>query len=126
MIAFFTMFGWVGVAAYKGGLNEWLVVLAALGGGMVMVLIMAFLFRNVSKLKYSGTMDITNAMNQVGEAYLFIPAKRGGVGKVHVKVQGTLRELQALTDDAADIPTGKIIKVAGIINNNILLVTAIS
>ncbi len=126
MIAFFTMFGWVGVAAYKGGLNEWLVVLAALGGGIVMVLIMALLFRNVSKLKYSGTMDIANAMNQVGEAYLFIPAKRGGMGKVHVKVQGTLRELQALTDDPTDIPTGKIIKVAGIINNNILLVTAIS
>ncbi len=126
MIAFFTMFGWVGVAAYKGGLNEWLVVLAALGGGIVMVLIMALLFRNVSKLKYSGTMDIANAMNQVGEAYLFIPAKRGGMGKVHVKVQGTLRELQALTDDPTDIPTGTIIKVAGIINNNILLVTAIS
>jgi hypothetical protein len=126
MVAFFTMFGWVGVAAYKGGLNEVLVVVAALGGGVVMVLIMALLFRNVSKLKYSGTMQINNAMNQVGETYLFIPAKRGGMGKVHVKVQGTLRELQALTDDVADIPTGKIIKVTGILNNNILLVTAIS
>jgi hypothetical protein len=126
MVAFFTMFGWVGVASLKGGLSEVWVIVAALAGGLVMVLIMAVLFKNVSKLKYSGTMDITNAMNQVGEAYLFIPAKRGGMGKVHVKVQGTLRELQALTDDAADIPTGKIIKVAGIINNNILLVTAIS
>ena len=71
-------------------------------------------------------MEIKNAMDQVGETYLYIPAKRGGMGKVHVKVQGTLRELQALTDDVADIPTGKVIKVTGVLNNNILLVTAIS
>ena len=126
LVAFFTMFGWVGVAAYSGGLNQVWVVVAALGGGIAMVLIMAFLFRNVSKLKHSGTMEIKNAMDQVGETYLYIPAKRGGMGKVHVKVQGALRELQALTDDSTDIPTGKIIKVTGILNNNILLVTAIS
>lgn len=124
MVAFFTMFGWVGVAAYKGGASEWLTIVAALIGGVIMVGIMALLFRNVSRLKHSGTMDITNAMEQVGETYLFIPAKRGGIGKVHVKVQGSLRELQALTDDALDIPTGKIIKVTGILNNKILLVTA--
>ena len=126
LVAFFTMFGWVGVAAYNGGLNQVLVIVAALVGGVAMVLIMAFLFRNVSKLKHSGTMEIGNAMDQVGQTYLFIPAKRGGMGKVHVKVQGSLRELQALTDDVADIPTGKIIRVTGILNNNILLVTAIS
>ncbi|HEX6179648.1 MAG TPA: hypothetical protein VFZ47_00305 [Chitinophagaceae bacterium] len=126
MVAFFTMFGWVGVAAYKGGMSEWITIIVALVGGLLMVAIMAVLFRNVSRLKHSGTMEIKNAMDQVGETYLFIPAKRGGIGKVHVKVQGTLRELQALTDDATDIPTGKIIKVTGILNNSILLVTAIS
>lgn len=125
MVAFFTMFGWVGVAAYKGGANEWLTIIAALVGGLAMVGIMALLFKNVAKLKHSGTMQISNAMDQVGETYLFIPAKRGGIGKVHVKVQGALQELQALTDDAHDIPTGKLIKVTGILNNKILLVTAI-
>ena len=125
MVAFFTMFGWVGVAAYKGGASQWLTIVAALIGGAVMVGIMALLFRNVSRLKHSGTMEIKNAMDQVGETYLFIPANRGGIGKVHVKVQGSLRELQALTDDASDIPTGRIIKVTGILNNKILLVTAI-
>jgi hypothetical protein len=125
-IAFFTMFGWVGIAAYKGGLGPGLTIAAALLGGCVMILIMAFLFRRVSMLRHSGTLDIRNAVNQVGETYLFIPARRNGAGKVHIRVQGSLRELQAFTDDASDIPTGKMIRVTGILNDNILLVTAIS
>lgn len=126
LIGFFTMFGWVGVAAYKGGLSEVMTIVAALIGGSAMVMVMALIFRNVARLQHSGTMDIRNAMNQVGEAYLFIPARRSGAGKVHIKVQGAIRELQALTDDGTDIQSGKLIKVTGIVNDNILLVTAIS
>jgi hypothetical protein len=126
LIGFFTMFGWVGVAAYKGGFSQATTIIAALVGGAVMMLIMAVLFRNVNRLRHSGTMDIQNAMNQVGETYLFIPARRAGTGKVHIKVQGALKELQALTDDTIDIPTGKMIKVTGILSDKILLVTAIS
>jgi hypothetical protein len=125
-IAFFTMFGWVGIAAYKGGLGPGITLVAALLGGAAMIFIMALLFRNVSRLQHTGTLDIKNALNQVGEAYLFIPARRSGTGKVHIKVQGSLRELQALTDDISDIPTGKLVKVTGVLNEKVLLVTAIS
>ncbi len=126
LIGFFTMFGWVGVAAYRGGFSQTTTIIAALVGGILMMVIMAVLFRNVGRLRHSGTMDINNAMHQVGETYLFIPARRGGTGKVHIRVQGSLQELQALTDDSSDIPTGRLIKVTGIINESILLVTAIS
>ena len=68
-------------------------------------------------------MEISNALNKVGETYLFIPAKRGGYGKVHIKVQGALKELQAVTDDEIDIATGKLVRVTDIINSNILVVT---
>jgi hypothetical protein len=124
MVAFFTMFGWVGIASHSGGLARWVVILIAfISGGMMMVM-MAFLFRNVSRLKHSGTMQIKNAINQVGETYLFIPASRGGIGKVSIRVQGSLRELQAMTDDDEQIPTGKPVRVTGIINDSILLVTS--
>jgi hypothetical protein len=52
-----------------------------------------------------------------------IQAARGGLGKVQVKVSGALRTLDAMTDDAADIPTGKLVKVSKVIGDNILLVT---
>jgi len=124
LIAFFTMFGWVGLAAYNSGLNKWITVAIAFIAGFTMVLIMVFLLRNVNKLRHSGTMQIKNALNQVCETYLFIPASRNGIGKVHIRIQGSLHELDAITDDETQIPTGKIVKVTGIVNEQILLVTA--
>lgn len=124
LIAFFTMFGWVGIAAHNGGLSKGLTIILALLAGLAMVLIMVFLLRNVNKLKHSGTMQIQNALNKVCETYLFIPPKRNGLGKVHIRIQGSLHELEAMTDDETQIPTGKIVKVTGIVNDQILLVTA--
>jgi hypothetical protein len=39
-------------------------------------------------------------------------------------VQGSIHELQAITDDNADILTGKPLKVTGVIGTNLLVVTA--
>ena len=124
MIAFFTLFGWTGIAAYSTGLNKGLVVVLALASGATMVLLMALLFRNVNKLKHSGTLKMRNALHQVGNVYLFIPGARKGTGKVHVNVQGSLRELDAITDDPLDIATGRLIKVTGVIEERLLIVTA--
>ena len=124
LVAFFTVFGWTGIAFIKGGMSKGLTIGAAVLAGTLMVAIMAFLFRSMSKLKHSGTLEISNALNKIGETYLFIPAQRNGYGKVHIKVQGSLQELQAITDDEKDIPTGKLVKVVEILNNNILIVSS--
>ncbi|MFT3825531.1 MAG: hypothetical protein QM731_16550 [Chitinophagaceae bacterium] len=125
LIAFFTIFGWVGIAAYSGGMSKIFTIGIAVIGGLLMIAIMALLFRNVGKLKHSGTLELNNAINKVGNTYLFIPGKRSGLGKVHVQVQGALKELPAMTDDDDDIATGKIIKVLAIIDNRILLVSKV-
>ena len=124
LVAFFTVFGWTGIAYIKGGMSKGLTIGAAVLAGTLMVAIMALLFRSMSKLKHSGTLEISNALNKIGETYLFIPAQRNGYGKVHIKVQGSLQELQAITDDEKDIPTGKLVKVVEILNNNILIVSS--
>lgn len=123
-IAFFTIFGWTGVALIKGNVNKTLTIAVAFAAGLAVVFLMVLLFRSMSKLRASGTLEINNAINEVAETYLFIPAMRGGMGKVHIRVQGSLRELNAITDDLTEIPTGKLVRVTGIVNNNVLLVTA--
>ena len=123
-IAFFTIFGWTGIAMVKGNVNKVLTVGIALAAGILVVAMMVILFRTMSRLKHSGTLEISNALNKIGETYLFIPAQRNGYGKVHIKVQGSLQELQAITDDEKDIPTGKLVKVVEILNNNILIVSS--
>lgn len=124
MIAFFTIFGWTGLACVKGGMSGVASIGIAVLAGSVVVLMMAVLFKSMSKLKQSGTLQMKNAVGLIAEAYLFIPAKRGGFGKVHIKVQGSLHELQAITDDEEQIATGKLVKVVGTINDSVLLVTS--
>ncbi len=124
MIAFFTIFGWTGIACIKGGMGKGLTIVIAVLAGSVVVLIMAFLFRSMSKLKQSGTLQLKNAVGLIAETYLFVPAGRAGFGKVHIKVQGSLHELQAITDDEEQITTGKLVKVVEVINDSVLLVTS--
>ena len=54
-----------------------------------------------------------------------IPPARSGHGKIQVEIQGTLREMDALTDDEKELPTGSMAQVLEIINNQILLVTQV-
>lgn len=124
LIAFFTIFGWTGLACVKGGLSQAVSIGVALLAGSLVVVIMAILFRSMNKLRQSGTLQMKNAVGLTAETYLIIPAKRGGYGKVHIRVQGSLHELQAITDDEADIPTGKLVKVTGTLNNGLLLVSS--
>jgi len=121
LIAFFTIFGWAGLTCVNAGLPNWLSVLISTICGLIMMLIMATIIYLMGKLTESGTLNLNNAVGKVGTVYLTIPAKRGGLGKVQVKVQG-LQTLDAFTDNAENIKTGALVEITEIINDEILLV----
>jgi len=123
LIAFFTIFSWTGIACTDSGLSTLTSLLVAVAAGLVMMLIMASLFYFLAKASADGTMRIQKAIGSVGEVYLTIKKKREAMGQVQVKVQKSLRTLDAITDDDEDIPTGKMITVKAVINN-VLIVTA--
>ena len=123
MVAFFTMFGWVGVAGTNAGWNPALTMIAGIMAGLAVVAMLVFMLKKMMKLQQSGTLDINNALNKTGNTYLFIPAARKGVGKVQLKVQGSVREIDAMTDDGEDIPSGRPVKVTGVIGTDLLLVS---
>ena len=83
---------------------------------------MAALFYFMGTLSDSGTLDYNNAIDAIGEVYLTIGADRTAMGKVSVRVQGAMRELDALTDSLTDLPSGTIIKVVDVTPNGILIV----
>ena len=122
LIGFFTIFGWIGIACLNAGFTKPLTVIVALSCGLLMMVIMAAMFYYMKKLTDSGTLDYNNAINAIGEVYLTIGANRSNLGKVSVRVQGTLRELEALTDSLFDLKSGTIIKVTDVTSNGILIV----
>jgi len=121
VIAFFTFFGWTGVVALGGGVGAVMAILLASSAGFVAMLVVAYIFYLFIKLQSSGTLNLDNAIGGTGEVYLIIPGDKGGIGKVQMKVQGSLRELDAITIGEA-IPTGAPIQVIDVLENGMLLV----
>jgi membrane protein implicated in regulation of membrane protease activity len=125
IVAFFTMFGWVSLACHKVGMHPALTLSIGTIAGVTMVVLMMMMFRGMAKMKHSGTLKMENAVGHTGEVYLPIPCKKGGQGKVSILLQGTLRELNAITEAEQDIPTGKLVKVTGLFNENVLIVAPV-
>ncbi len=122
MVGFFTIFAWTGIACLDAGFSPTVTLLVSIAAGLLMMTIMAGLFYLISKASADGTLRMSEAVGAVGEVYLTIPSDRKSVGKVQIKVMGSLRTLDAMTDSDHDIPNGKLITVSEIINDSILLV----
>ena len=123
LIGFFTIFSWTGIACIDAGLSTGLTLLISTVAGLLMMILMGGLFYLMMKSGEDGTMKIQQAIGQMGEVYLTIPSKRGGVGKIQVKVTGALRTLDAMTDDEVALQTGQLAKVVQVLGGNVLLVS---
>jgi hypothetical protein len=123
LIVFFVMFGWVGLGCMRLGMSPILAIILGGLAGAAMVAIMMFFIARISGMKHSGTLQHERALGLIARTYLSIPAARGGIGKVHVKVQGGVKELDAITDHPDPIASSTLVKVEQIIDGRILLVT---
>ncbi len=125
IIAFFTFFGWTGALVLKAGGSTWLAITLSFSAGLAAMLIVAYMMYQFYKMSESGTLNINKVVHKNGEVYIPIPAYKNGPGKIHLKINGALKELDAVTDGDA-IPTGTPIKVLEVLNDDILLVEPIN
>lgn len=126
IVAFFTIFGWTGITCLNNGFSSTATIIIATIAGLIMMVVTSSLFYWMHKLAESGTLNINNAVGVIGEVYLPIGAERSKMGKVQIKVQGSLRELEAITDELEDLKTGAMVKVSKIVSAEMLLVKKIS
>lgn len=123
LIGFFTIFGWSGIACIQAGYSKGVIVTVSIICGLLMMTAMASLFYFLSRLNSSGgKLKIANALGCVGEVYTTVGANKSKLGKIQIKVQGVLRELDALTNEESDLKQGTMVIVSEITNNGILIV----
>lgn len=120
-IIFFTIFGWTGIAASNSGMGSAGTLILAIVLAATVMFLVAGIFYFMSRMTESGNINIANAIGNIGEVYIPIPAKRAGTGKIQMQIQGAIREIDAVTDDNK-LSTGMAVKVVGVINNQVLLV----
>ena len=113
IIAFFVIFGWVGIVMQSMEINLLITLIVATACGFGMMVLIAYLFKLVMRLKSDGTADNRNALGSAGKVYLTIPPERSGEGKINVMLQGAYVERNAVTDEAEAIPTGSEVIVVG-------------
>lgn len=106
VIAFITFFGWGGVIFGKSGISGFF---AALACGAIMMTATAMLIYFLMKLEQSGNVSADEYVNLTGTVYLSIPGSRSKPGIVSVSIRGSLRQIDALADEA--IPTGASVRI---------------
>lgn len=121
-IAFFTIFGWTGIAAVNSGAGKTTTIVLAIVCGIIAMLLISTLFYFIFRLAESGNANAKNAVGKSATVYIPVKAKRGNTGKVQVAFEGSLREMPAITDGEEDLSTGAQVMVSGITDHGVLII----
>lgn len=106
IVAFFALFGWTGLAFISQELPLWAVIIFSSLCGFAMMIITAGIFYGLYKLQSDGTVKYASAKGLKGSVYLKIPQVGQGAGQIRVILQGKIVEMEAVTTEPSEIPTG--------------------
>ncbi|PKM95075.1 MAG: hypothetical protein CVU84_07070 [Firmicutes bacterium HGW-Firmicutes-1] len=122
IIAFLTIFGWVGAVLSSDDANVGFVFIVSTISGFLAMGFVGYMFYVVSKLQSSGNLDYKKAIGGFAEVYIPISASNAGIGKVQIMVSGRLIEADAITHGDESLKTGQIVRVVDIFNGSIIVV----
>ncbi|WP_018343802.1 hypothetical protein [Cytophaga aurantiaca] len=121
LINFLLGFSWTGISFFNRIPNALLVVVS-IAVGSLFIYMFFVIIRELQKLAEDNSFTYEETVNKSADVYLTIPGKKAGKGKILISVRGSVRELDAMTDNEDKIPTGSVVKVVRIEHDNILLV----
>ena len=122
IVAFFCFFGWVGFLCFRSGVWSFFSFFFASLSGIAAFLAVALLLHFFYRMAVSGTVDIKDAIDEIGTVYLTIPEGKNITGAVNVKAGGALREYKAISEDGQEIKTGERVHVTGLLDPSTLIV----
>ena len=122
IVNFLMGFGWGGVCFDKYIDNNLLLILVAIGVGVIFLVAFFFVIRQVMKLESSGNIKMEDCIGKSCDVYLRIPANNSGKGKVQISLNGTIFEFDAVTNESEPLPTGTKVVVEENLGGSTLLV----
>lgn len=125
LINFLIGFSWTGIAFYPVISFLPILIVISMAVGIGFVYLYFFLIKQLLKLTENNKFNIQSILFKNGEVYLTIPPKRTGKGKILISSNGSIHELEAMTDNEQAIPNNAQITVVDIEEGNILIVEEI-
>lgn len=120
-VNFLVGFGWTGICLNDVIANRWLLGLMAIAVGVAFVYMFFVIKKQTKKLEHNGAFRIEDCVGETVDVYLRIPGKKQGKGKVQVSFNGSVQEIEAMTEDE-DIASGRKAVVVDVIDGGTLLV----
>jgi membrane protein implicated in regulation of membrane protease activity len=121
LVNFLLGFSWTGISFYNSITNKNLLIALAFIVGVIFVNLFFSVIRRIQRLEEDNSFKMRNTLDKTAEVYLTIPAHKSGKGKITISVNGSVHELEAMTNDEK-IETGSLVKVVNIENEKILIV----
>ena len=123
--AFVMMFGWVGLAAsFEHKLSVFASLACAFSGGLLMMAATSYLFVLARKVACEGAeFQVEQVTGKIAKVYMRIPC--GGKGKVHITVNGLLRELDAQSNLPEPIESFTSVLITGTLGPSLVIVSPI-
>lgn len=117
IVAAVAFFGLAGKFAAANELAPMQTFGLATASGVAALFLVAAVMKAMMRLRSDGTVRIERTVGTTGIVYLSIPASRGGVGKVTLSLQNRTVELQAVTAEPNDLPTGTKVVTVAVLNS---------
>jgi membrane protein implicated in regulation of membrane protease activity len=121
LINFLLGFSWTGISLFNTVANKTQLIILSVAVGAGFVYLFFVIIRELQKLAEDNSVKIEKALGKTAEVYLTIPEHKSGIGKVLISINGSVRELEAMTENGR-LPSNTPVKVVKIENNNILIV----
>ena len=124
LINFMLGFSWTAIALRASTESISLMLVGGVVVGVLLVCAVMYLFKWMSGMQQSGTIEPEALVGCKGSVYLTIPAGRTGEGKVQITVRSAIREYNAMTDGDR-LPNEAPIRVVAVLNGHTVLVEKI-
>ncbi|MBQ0058158.1 MAG: serine protease [Bacteroidales bacterium] len=122
VISFILGFSWTGVLFWDDFENPiWLCLLATVIG-LAFMAIIAWALYMVMKLDKDNTFRTKDTVGMTADVYLRIPAMKKDSGKITISLNGSMHELEAITESVEDIPTGAKVRILNELDGDTVLV----
>ena len=121
LINFMLGFSWTAIALRASTESTSLMLVGGVVVGVLLVCAVMYLFKWMSGMQQSGTIEPEALVGCKGSVYLTIPAGRTGEGKVQITVRSAIREYNAMTEGDR-LPNESPIRVVAVLNGHTVLV----
>ena len=121
LINFLLGFSWTGISFYNLIPNTTLLILLSLAVGFGFVYFFFLIIKQIQKLGEDNTFRLEKTLDKIADVYLAIPGRMQGKGKIMVSLNGSVREIDAMTEQDK-IETNATVKIKRVESGNILIV----